>query len=271
MTSTLLHSPSRHESSAPRPAAAPMLAVILDHAHARLFLVDAEHASELPCLVSPRMRGGKFHSDREDSPGWGEGAFHGRRREEERRHYAGVTRRLSALVRAHGAQGLLLGGTDPVVAALRHALPPRLSRLVVGTARLNPTELTAPQVLTSVREVRRAGSLVAQEHLVNAAVEGFGTGRAVDGLRAILSALARDQVRTLLVARRRGRPGYRCATSGRLVSTKPEAQGEAVIRVPDLVAAAVAETQRLGGAVVEIGDPRQATRIDGVAALLRYQ
>jgi hypothetical protein len=84
-------------------------------------------------------------------------------------------------------------------------------------------------------------------------------------------ALTRDQVGTLLVARRGGRPGYRCATSGRLVSTKLEAQGEAVIRVPDLVVAAAAETLRLGGSVVEIGDARQATRIDGVAALLRYR
>lgn len=255
----------------PGRAAAPILSVVLDHAHARLFLVDARDVTELPCLLSPRMRGGKFHSDREDSPGWGEGAFHGRRREEERRHYAAVTKRISALVRAHGAQELVLGGTDPVVAALRHALPPRLSRLVVGTARLNPIELTSPQVLTSVREARRAGRLVAQEHLVNAAVEAFGTGRAVDGLRAVLLALTRDQVGTLLVARRGGRPGYRCATSGRLVSTKLEAQGEAVIRVPDLVAAAAAETLRLGGSVVEIGDARQATRIDGVAALLRYR
>ncbi len=212
-----------------------------------------------------------FHSDRQGSPGWGERGFHGRRREEERRHYAGVTRRLSALVKAHGALGLVLGGSDPVVAALKHALPPRLARLVTGTARLNPTELALAQVLASAREARRAGGLVVQEQLVDAAVEGFGTGSAVDGLRAVLLALARDQVRTLLVARRRGRPGYRCATSGRLVLSKLEAQGEAVIRVPDLVAAAAAETQRFGGTVVEIGDPRPAVRIDGVAALLRYR
>jgi hypothetical protein len=263
MAATVTAAPSRDDTL--------MLAVVLDHAHARLFLVDAAHVTELPCLVSPRMRGGKFHSDRQDSPGWGEGGFHGRRREEERRHYAGVTRRLSALVRAHGALGLVLGGADPVVAALRHVLPPRLSKLVVGTDRLNPLELTAPQVLASVREARSAGGLVAQEQIVSEALEGFGTGKAVDGLRAVLLALARDQVRTLLVSPRGGRPGYRCATSGRLVLTKPEAQGEAVIRVPDLVVAATAETRRLGGTVVEIGDPRQAARIDGVAALLRYR
>jgi hypothetical protein len=44
-----------------------------------------------------------------------------------------------------------------------------------------------------------------------------------------------------------------------------------VIRVPDLVAAARAETVRLGGLVAAIRDPQQAARIDGVAALLRYR
>jgi peptide subunit release factor 1 (eRF1) len=271
MTSTLLHAPSEQDPGAPVPAPATMLAVVLDHAHARLFLVETAHVTELPCLVSPHMRGGKFHSDREDSPGWGEAAFHGRRHEEERRHYATVKERLSALVIAHRAQGILLGGTDPVVAALKSALPPRLSRLVWRTARLNPTEITTAQVLASVADARRAGGVAEQARLVSEAVEGFGTGKAVDGLRPVLRALAQDQVRTLLVARKRSRPGYRCAGSGRLVLTKPEAGGEPIIRVPDVLLAAIAEAQRLGGATVEITDAAQASRVDTVAAMLRYR
>jgi hypothetical protein len=142
-------SPTR-PASVPGLVVEPVLTVVLDHAHARLFLVDDAHVSELPCLVSPRIRGGKFRSDWGDSPGWGEAAFHGRRREEERRHYAEVTRRIGALVVAHKAQAIVLGGTEPVVAALKHALPARLSRLVVGTIRLNPTALTTAQVRTRI-------------------------------------------------------------------------------------------------------------------------
>ena len=56
------------ESAATLAENARILAVVLDHAHARLFLVDDAHAVELPCLVSPRMRGGKFHSDRQGAP-----------------------------------------------------------------------------------------------------------------------------------------------------------------------------------------------------------
>lgn len=248
---------------------AKILAVVLDHAHARLFLVDEAHAVELPCLVSPRMRGGKFHSDRQGAPGWNETAFHGRRREEERRHLAGVARRISVLLRAHGAQGLLLAGTHEVVVALEHTLPSRLDRLVVGTARLNPGELTAAQVLTAVRAVRSADGRAAQEHLVEAVVEGLGTGRAVDGLRLVLQAIARDQVQTLLVGRGAGPPGYRCFPSRRLVRSKVDAEGEAVVRVPDLVAASVGDTVQHGGAVAEIRDPKLAARFDGIAALLR--
>jgi peptide subunit release factor 1 (eRF1) len=259
------------EAAAAPEAAYPILAVVLDHAHARLFLVNDERVTELPCLVSPRMRGGKFHSDREDSPGWGEGAFRGRRREEERRHYAGVARRISVLLRAHGAQGVVLAGTHDVVAALEHTLPPRLARLVVGTARLNPSELTAARVLTAVRAVRSAEGRAVQEQLVAAVVEGLGTGRAVDGLRPVLQAIARDQVQTLLVGRRAGPPGYRCFPSRRLVQSKVDAEGEAVVRVPDLVAAATGEITQHGGTVAEIRDPTLAARFDGIAALLRYR
>lgn len=272
MAATVTGRPAWQETTAPNEGAGPILAVVLDHAHARLFLVNAERAAELPCLVSPRMRGGKFHSDRQGSPGWGEAAFQGRRREEERRHYAAVVRRLGTLTGAHGAQGLVLAGSHEVVAALEHALPPRLARVLVGTAALNPTELTPARVVATVRDLRGAGGRAGQEAVVSTAVEGFATtGRAVDGLPNVLQALARNQVHMLLVGLPREHGGYRCATSRRLILTKAEAQGEAMIRVPDIVAAAKAETVRLGGSVAEIRDPQQAARIDGVAALLRYR
>ncbi|HSD31351.1 MAG TPA: hypothetical protein VLB49_05530, partial [Gemmatimonadales bacterium] len=136
---------------------------------------------------------------------------------------------------------------------------------------LNPSELTAAQVLTAVRAVRSADGRAAQEHLVDAVVEGLGTGRAVDGLRPVLQAIARDQVQTLIVGRSAGPPGYRCFPSRRLVRSKVDAEGEAVVRVPDLVAAAIGEITQHGGAVVEIREPKLAARFDGIAALLRFR
>jgi len=87
----------------------------------------------------------------------------------------------------------------------------------------------------------------------------------------VLHALAADQVRTLLVAAGFARAGYRCAGSGRLVLTKADAQGEAVTRIGDIVAAAKDGTRALGGEVIEIEDPQLAARLDGVAALLRHR
>jgi hypothetical protein len=271
MAATLTGPLGWHATTPPDDADRALLVVVLDHAHARFFLADSARATELPCFVSPRMRGGKYHSDRQGSPGWGEAGFHGRRAEEERRHYTGIAQRLGVLTRAHRTGGVLIAGSAPVVAGMQRALPPRLVKQLVGTATLNPTEVTAAQVRTAAAGMRHPAQLAAQAELVTAAVEGFGTGRAVDGLREALQALAHDQVRTLLVAQPGARPGYRAATSGRLVLTKADALGESVIRVPDLVSAARAETERLGGSVAEIDDPQQAARIDGVAALLRYR
>jgi peptide subunit release factor 1 (eRF1) len=271
MVSTVSNALTRQGPVAAGPAESPLLAVVLDHAHARLFLVHEADVIELPCLFSPHPRGGRFHSDRGDSPGRGEGAFHRRRQEEERRHYAVVARRLAALTRAHGAREVLVGGSEPVVAGLTRALPRPLARLVVGTAELNPVQLTMAQVRRAAQAARRAHGVVTQTEWVQALDEAFGAQRAVNGIRPVLRALDEGQVRTLLVVAGFSRAGYRAVGSGRLMATKAEASGEEVARVPDLVVAAAGDTRRRGGTVVELTEPRLAARIDGVAALLRHR
>lgn len=247
------------------------LVVAADHAHARFFLVRKQDTTELPCLVSPRMRGGKFHSDRQGSPGWGEGGFHGRRREEERRHMAAVARRIAGALRAHEAGEVILGGSAPVVAALQRALPESVARHVAGTAPLNPVELTPARVARLTPAVHRSHARLVQAEWLGRLQEAYGRRLAAEGLRDVLQALAQDQIRTLLVARGFTRAGYRSAGSGRLVLTKADAQGESVIRVGDVVAAAVNDTRALGGETIEIDDPQLAARLDGIAALLRHR
>jgi len=252
-------------------ATAVSLVVALDHAHARFFLVREQETTELPCLVSPRMRGGRFHSDRQDSPGWNEGDFHGRRREEVRRHVAAVARRIAGELRAHDAQEVILGGSAPVVAALQRALPATVARQVAGTTPLNPVELTPARVARVTPAVHRSHARLLQTEWLGRLQAAYGRHLAATGLRDVLHALAQDQVRTLLVAHGFTRSGFRCAGSGRLVLTKADAQGESVIRVGDVVAAAQNDTRTLGGQVIDIEDPELAARIDGVAALLRHR
>jgi len=128
-----------------------ILAVVLDRAHARFFDVGPTATVELPCLRSPATRGGKFHSDRADAPGRGERAYHGRLREEERRHIAGVAARLVALDR-DPAWELVLIGPEHLTRALRRVLPRALDGRCIGTAHLDFKRLT-PAIVQ--REARR--------------------------------------------------------------------------------------------------------------------
>lgn len=128
-----------------------IMTVVLDRAHARFFDVGPTATVELPCLRSPATRGGKFHSDRADAPGRGESAYHGRLREEERRHITAVAARLVALDRDPIAEFVLVG-PKPLTRALRRALPRSLDRRCSGTAHLDFKRLT-PAIVQ--REARR--------------------------------------------------------------------------------------------------------------------
>ena len=268
---TAVTTSTRMPADPPAAPAEPILAAVLDHAHARFFVVAGSQVREIECLTSPRMRGGKFHSDRQGSPGWGERGFHGRRHEEERRHYAAVARRLGGLVRAHGAEGVVIGGSRRVVAEFREALSPTLARAVLGVALLNVTAVSVDAVRRAVRAARDTAELAEQRAWVAALTEGFGKGRAVEGIRPVLQALDRNQVRVLLVAQDQARVGYRGARTGRLILSKDEAAGEASVRVPNLIAAVVEEARRRRAPVIEVRERRLAARFDGIAALLRYR
>lgn len=251
--------------------AEPLLAVVLDHAHARFFEVTDAGATELTGLRSPRMRGGKFHSDRQGGPGWGEKGFHQRRHEEERRHYRAIARRLAILDRSRHSRGFIVAGPGRAATAFRRCLPPALAERVVSTARMNPLEASAGAVHFASRGARRAAQLAREQALVAAAIEGVGRGVAAIGIREVLAALERRQVRTLLVARDFARPGYRCAGSGRLVLGKAECvEPGGIIREPDVIRAAMSDARRQDADVVVVGDSRLAERIDRIAALLRY-
>lgn len=125
--------------------------VVLERGRARFFDVGPEKTVELSCLHSPGTRGGKFHSDRADAPGRGENAYHGRIREEARRHIAAVAARLVALDHDQSLE-LVLAGPDDLTRALRRALPQSLDARVIGTAHLDRKRIT-PAIIQ--REARR--------------------------------------------------------------------------------------------------------------------
>jgi hypothetical protein len=125
--------------------------VVLDRAHARVFDIGPTETVELPCLVSPATRGGKFHSERGDAPGRGERAYHGRLREEERRHLAAIAACIETLARDPALE-VVLAGPDNLTRALRRLLPRPVAARCIGTMHLNP-KLVTPAIVT--REARR--------------------------------------------------------------------------------------------------------------------
>jgi peptide subunit release factor 1 (eRF1) len=246
--------------------------VVTDRAHARFFDVGTTGAVELTSLQSPAGRGGKFHSDRADSPGSGEHAYHARRQEEAHRHLSAIVERLAAFEAQHPDTGVLLAGPGTAAGALRRALPPALGRQVIGTAKLNPLEVTAAIVHRTATRVSRVHEGAAQRALVAAVLEGLGTGRAENGTRAVLRALSKRQVRALLVrADRDGGSGFRCDRSGRLVVSAADCRGEGrPIPVSDLFQAAAEEARRQRATVTFLDDRDAARPMEGLAALLRW-
>ena len=133
-----------------------VLTVVLSRARARFFDVRAEGTEELPCLHSPGTRGGKFHSDRADAPGRGEHAYHGRIREEQRRHLTAAVDRLTALAAADPILELVLAGPDELVKATEAILTPALRTRLIGTLQVDPKRATAATITRQTKQLQQA-------------------------------------------------------------------------------------------------------------------
>jgi peptide subunit release factor 1 (eRF1) len=249
-----------------------ILVAAVDRTHARFFEVDAFGVSELSSLAPIATRGGKFHSDRADSPGWGEGSFHNRIREERHRQAADVMQEIRTRLGQGAWQGVVLAGTARTTAEQLRFLPRGLRPRVIGTARINPTSTTPAEIRRAALEARAAWERREEQTLVAELEEGIGQGWAVQGARGALRALHRGQVRMLLVAANQTGWGFRCADSGRLVLARADCRGEGPpIPVSDVVNEALEEALQQGAEVRVIDDPEAAGRLDGMAALLRFR
>lgn len=250
----------------------PVVVAVIDRAHLRFFEVTPLAATELPGFREPATRGGKFHGDRRDAPGWGERAYHGRLREERHRHYAAAAERLEELVRERPVRGIVLAGPVDHTTALARFLPGRLPPLLLGTVRLNPTALSPSGVQEAVLAAAEAHDRAALEAELLALAEAVGSGWAVEDTRDTLRALSRGQVRTLFVREGLGGSGFRCAATGRLVLAKADCHGEGEpVPVRDLVDEAIEEALHRRARVVMAPRQAAARMVDGLAATLRFR
>jgi peptide chain release factor subunit 1 len=248
-----------------------LLAVVFDRASARFFEVTAYEALELPGLRADSTRGARFRSDR-DSPGWGEHAYHNRIREEKQRHLEGIARELFLLDRRRAVQGVILASAGADANALRPFLHTYVAERVLGTMKLSPKDVTPARVHHEALRVREDWERASERALVAGLAERLGAGWAVNGIPPTLRALARGQVRALLVHADAAVPGFRCSGSGRLALSERECRGEGEpLPVLDVVDDAIEEALRQGVDVNVVYDPEACRRIQGLAGLLRFR
>ena len=248
-----------------------LLTLVLDRTGARFFEVTAYDTRELPGLRADSTRGSRFHGD-QSGPGWGEHTYHNRIREEKQRHYEAIARELFAIDRRQPAHGIVIAGTGADAGAVEPFLHSYLVERVIGTTRLNPKEATPAVVHAATLAVRQAWERNEEREMVHEMRESVGSGWAVNGIDRTLRALARGQVRTLLVHSDASEPGFRCGTSGRLARTERECRNEGEpVPVLDVVDDAIEEALRQSVNVNVIYEPEARDDVDGLAGLLRFR
>ena len=250
----------------------PILTVVIDRAHARFFEVTAMGRTELTCLTAASTRGGKFHSDRGDAPGWGEHDYHRRLEEEHHRHYANVVRRVEELLRTRPVCGIVLAGTTDHTSALARFLPDGIADRLLGTAKLNPTAISATELQATSLALAEGHSRKIMATELMALEDAVGSGWALNGPRETLRALHRGQVRTLFIRDDLEGRGFRCSATGRLTLAKGDCRGEGQPQaVRDLVDEAIEEALCQRVRVVIVPDCAGAEAVDGLAATLRFR
>jgi peptide subunit release factor 1 (eRF1) len=249
-----------------------LLTVVLDRSRARFFEVTAYESRELAGLHSESTRGKRFHGDQDGPGGWGEHTYNNRIRQEKQRHYEAIARELFAMDRRHPAHGIVLAGTGPEARAVEPFLHTYLAERLIGTVRLNPKDATPASVHAATLAVREGYERASERALVHEMLEGVGTGWGINGLSPTLKALARGQVRSLLVNSDAAEPGFRCGDSGRLALTERECRGEGEpIPVLDVMDDAIEEALRQGVDVNVVYEPEARDAIESLGALLRFR
>ena len=248
-----------------------LLTVVLDRTSARFFEVTAYDTRELFDLRAESTRGKRFHGD-QNGPGWGEHSYNNRIRQEKQRHFDAIARELFTLDRRHPAHGIVLAATGAEAGAVEPFLHSYLVDRLIGTVKLNPKEATLAAVHSVTLAVRERYERDSERAQVHEMLEGIGTGWGINGLSATLRALARGQVRSLLVNADASESGFRCGYSGRLALAERECRDEGdPIPVLDVVDDAIEEALRQRVDVNVVYEPEARDAIEGLGALLRFR
>jgi Bacterial archaeo-eukaryotic release factor family 10 len=256
----------------------------IDHEKMRVFEYRLGELFEYPAL----FEGSAPHRDRQHgwnvsssssatgdaAARWAPAGTHVDRREVRltERHLARSAAFLSEHLDQHPVDHLLLCGPTPERERLERALPDRYRSRVAGYISVRvaaPLGEIQAGVATIAQEVEQRDEEAALSELVTA----FGTGSAILGLKAVLSALSQGRVKRLLISSGfMSQPGAWCPSCQVLWPAQPacDACGAATEPVDDIVQLAVERAIITGAQCRFVRADQVASAADGIAAITRY-
>ncbi len=249
-----------------------LLVAVVDKTGASLFEVTAFEARKIGDIEAATRKGGRFHTDRHGAPGFGEHGFNNRLRHEREQLFDALAGRLFDLDRREPVRGIILASAGPEADSLRMFLHPYVAGKVVGTGRMARRGASVGAVHALALDVRETFERKLERHLVAEMLLGQGSGWSVNGIAPTLEALAKGQVRTLLVRADASVPGFRCAATGRLSLSARDCRGLGnAVPVPDVIDDSIEEALRQRVDLDVVFEPDAAETINGLAGLLRFR
>jgi peptide subunit release factor 1 (eRF1) len=167
---------------------------------------------------------------------------------------------------------LFIGGTAENVAQLREYLSKQLQSRVSGTFAIDMTAGEHEVRERSLELLRQANIEREQELVENMITTAAKGGNAVVGLDATLASISEGRVQTLVISDGYSQPGYADIESNYLTAYegKSSPSGGELVKVADVVEAAISSTMEFGGSVEIITDSPQLETAGRIGALLRY-
>lgn len=249
----------------------PFVVAQISRDESSLFLVNEWRVTKEEDLAGPWLRS----SDRETGEVSIKEYFAAARQESlVEHHYKEVGSALARLLLESASRRVVLCAQHDIGNAFRRSLPGALAQHLVAEIPLDASA-TTKQMLVAAREAIETARHSEMEDLAHWVQEGVGmSGRGVAGFSAIVDAVRRKQVQTLLVDRAYRVPGWRCIDCDWVGLEYAEicpACEDFTVPVADAIGELVRLTIMQNGRV-EVGENIPTlNNLGGVAAVLRYR